>query len=162
MGKSTIVEEFARKEYQSSLIIDFNKARKEVKELFEDLNTSRYVPSSVIGETNEGKMIELLKTLEDSKTINMAYHVDDPNVGMPLSTNFDKFKMFVADTGLFVTLAFWDKAFRENIIYTKLLNDKLSTNLGYVYENLAAQMLTASGNRLFITHGKRTKSIITR
>lgn len=112
-------------------------------------NASRYVPSSVIGKTNEGKMIELLKTLEDSKTINMAYHVDDPNVGMPLSTNFDKFKMFVADTGLFVTLAFWDKSFTENIIYTKLLNDKLAANLGYVYENLAAQMLAASGNRLF-------------
>lgn len=112
-------------------------------------NASRYVPSSVIGKTNEGKMIELLKTLEDSKIINMAYHVDDPNVGMPLSTNFDKFKMFVADTGLFVTLAFWDKSFTENIIYTKLLTDKLAANLGYVYENLAAQMLTASGNRLF-------------
>lgn len=112
-------------------------------------NASRYVPSSVIGKTNEGKMIELLKTLEGSKIINMAYHVDDPNVGMPLSTNFDKFKMFVADTGLFVTLAFWDKSFTENIIYTKLLNDKLAANLGYVYENLAAQMLAASGNRLF-------------
>lgn len=112
-------------------------------------NASRYVPSSVIGKTNEGKMIELLKTLEDSKIINMAYHVDNPNVGMPLSTNFDKFKMFVADTGLFVTLAFWDKSFTENIIYTKLLNDKLAANLGYVYENLAAQMLAASGNRLF-------------
>lgn len=112
-------------------------------------NASRYVPSSVIGKTNEGKMIELLKTLEDSKIINMAYHVDDPNVGMPLSTNFDKFKMFVADTGLFVTLAFWDKSFTENIIYTKLLNDKLAANLGYVYENLAAQMLAASGNGLF-------------
>lgn len=37
VGKSTIVEEFARKEYQSCIIIDFNKARKEVKELFEDL-----------------------------------------------------------------------------------------------------------------------------
>ena len=93
-------------------------------------NASRYVPSSIIGETNEGKMIELLKTLEDSKIINMAYHVDDPNVGMPLSTNFDKFKMFVADTGLFITLAFWDKSYTENIIYTKLLNDKLAANLG--------------------------------
>lgn len=37
VGKSTIVEEFANKEYQSSIIIDFNKVRKEVKELFEDL-----------------------------------------------------------------------------------------------------------------------------
>ena len=52
-------------------------------------------------------------------------------------------------TGLFVTLAFWDKDFTENIIYQKLLSDKLSANLGYVYENLVAQMLTATGNKLF-------------
>ncbi len=112
-------------------------------------NASRYIPSSIIGSVDEEKLIELLKTLEDSKIVNMAYHVDDPNVGMPLSTNFDKFKMFVADTGLFVTLAFWDKSYTENIIYDKLLSDKLSANLGYVYENLVAQMLVASGNRLF-------------
>lgn len=122
-------------------------------------NASRYVPSSIIGETNEEKMLELLKTLEDSKITNMAYHVDDPNVGMPLSK---KFKMFVADTGLFVTLAFWDKSFTENIIYSKLLSDKLAANLGYVYENLAAQMLTASGNRLFYHTWKKTKSITTK
>ena len=112
-------------------------------------NSSRYVPSSIIGETKAEKKTELLKTLDDSKVVNMAYHVDDPNVGMPLSTNFDKFKMFVADTGLFVTLAFWDKSFTENIIYSKLLSDKLSANLGYVYENLAAQIFTATGYKLF-------------
>lgn len=55
----------------------------------------------------------------------------------------------MADTGLFVTMAFWDKDFTENVIYTKLLSDKLDANLGYVYENLVAQMLTASGNKLF-------------
>jgi len=112
-------------------------------------NASRYVPFSVIGSVDESKLIELLKNLEDSKTVNMAYHADDPNVGMPLSSNYDKFKMFVADTGLFVTLAFWDKEYTENIIYEKLLSDKLSANLGYVYENFVAQMLKASGNRLF-------------
>ncbi|MBQ3619679.1 MAG: DUF4143 domain-containing protein, partial [Bacteroidales bacterium] len=31
----------------------------------------------------------------------------------------------------------------------ELLSDKLSADLGYVYENLVAQMLTAQGNRLF-------------
>lgn len=112
-------------------------------------NASRYVPFSVIGSVDEFKLIELLKNLEDSKTVNMVYHADDPNVGMPLSSNYDKFKMFVADTGLFVTLAFWDKEYTENIIYEKLLSDKLSANLGYVYENFVAQMLKASGNRLF-------------
>lgn len=57
--------------------------------------------------------------------------------------------MFVGDTGLFVTLAFRDKSFTENIIYERLLGDKLAANLGYLYENVVAQMLTASGDKLF-------------
>ena len=55
----------------------------------------------------------------------------------------------MSDTGLFVTLAFKDKDFTENIIYQKLLSDKLSADMGYVYENVVAQMLKASGNELF-------------
>ena len=35
------------------------------------------------------------------------------------------------------------------MIYEKLLSDKLSANLGYVYENVVAQMLKAAGNKLF-------------
>lgn len=112
-------------------------------------NTSRYIPSSIIGTAEENTVVELLKTIEDSKIVNIAYHADDPNVGMPLSTNFERFKMFVADTGLFVTLAYWDKTYTENIIYDKLISDKLATNLGYVYENFVAQMLTDGGNKLF-------------
>lgn len=112
-------------------------------------NASRYVPSSIIGNVANDKMSELLMNLEDSKTVNIAHHADDPNIGLPVSASYDKFKIFLADTGLFVTLAFWDKDFTENIIYDKLLSDKLSVNLGYVYENLIAQMLVASGNRLF-------------
>ena len=37
IGKSTIVEEFAKKEYTSYIIIDFNKASAVVKSLFDDL-----------------------------------------------------------------------------------------------------------------------------
>jgi hypothetical protein len=57
--------------------------------------------------------------------------------------------MYVGDTGLFITLAFKDKDFTDNLIYQKLLNDKLSTNLGYVYENMIAQMLRATGKQLY-------------
>ncbi len=57
--------------------------------------------------------------------------------------------MYVADTGLFVTLAFMDKDFTENVIYSQLLSDKLNVNMGYVYENLIAQMLNAKGNELY-------------
>ena len=112
-------------------------------------NTNRYRPYSAIGEVNSDKMIEFLRSLEDSKTVLISYHSNDPNVGMSLTKDISKYKLFCADTGLFVTLAFWDKDFTENIIYQKLLSDKLLANLGYIYENLVAQMLSASGNKLF-------------
>ena len=112
-------------------------------------NSRRYTPTSVVGKISEDTKVELLYALEDSKTVNVVFHCDDPNVGMGLTKNLDLYKLFVADTGLFVTIAFWDKSFTENIIYNKLLSDKLSANLGYVYENLVAQMLVAAGNQLF-------------
>lgn len=113
-------------------------------------NASRYQTASVIGD-NAGteKVLQLISELRESRTINMAYHANDPGVGMSLSMDVSKYKMYVADTGLFITLAFKDKDFTENIIYQKLMSDKLDANLGYVYKNMVAQMLTAAGNRLF-------------
>ena len=113
-------------------------------------NASRYQVTSVLGRS-EGKetLAEYLTDLEDSLTVSFAHHADDPNVGMPMHMDYSQYKMYVGDTGLFVTLAFWEKSATDNVIYQKLLSDKLSANLGYVYENLVAQMLTAAGNRLF-------------
>ena len=68
---------------------------------------------------------------------------------MANSKDLSRFKLFLCDTGLFTTLMFKDKDFTENIIYEKLLSDKLSTNLGYLYENVVAQILAANGNELF-------------
>lgn len=111
--------------------------------------SNRFKPYAVLGDVDDEKLMELLRELEDSKTTLFSYHSNDPNVGMSLTKDISKFKIFCADTGLFVTLAFWDKDHTDNIIYQKLLNDKLSTNLGYVYENIIAQMLATSGNKLF-------------
>lgn len=113
-------------------------------------NASRFQVASALGDNVDSeKTLQLISELRESKTINMAYHANDPAVGMPLSIDLKKYKMFVADTGLFITLAFKDKDFTENVIYQKLLSDKLDANLGYVYENVVAQMLTAVGNKLF-------------
>ena len=113
-------------------------------------NASRYQVTSAIGDnTDSEKILQLISELRESRTINMAYHANDPGVGMSLSLDISKYKMYVADTGLFITLAFKDKDFTENIIYQKLMSDKLDANLGYVYENMVAQILTASGNKLF-------------
>lgn len=113
-------------------------------------NASRYQTTSVLGRSeSKDSLAEYLKDLEDSLTVNFAHHADDPNVGLPMYMDYSQYKMYVGDIGLFVTLAFWEKSATDNIIYQKLLSDKLSANLGYVYENLVAQMLTAAGNRLF-------------
>lgn len=87
--------------------------------------------------------------MNDFMSANVAYHSNDPNVGLALTMDNERFKIYASDTGMFVTLAFKDKDFTDNIIYEKLLNDKLSTNLGYVYENVIAQMLRTAGKQLF-------------
>ena len=112
-------------------------------------NASRYHISSVIEQGKQDRMEEILQDMEDSQVVVFSHHADDPNVGLSLHEDMGRYKMFLNDTGLFVTLAFWDKAVTENLIYQKLLGDKLSADLGYVYENIVAQMLTASGNKLF-------------
>lgn len=112
-------------------------------------NASRYQVSSVLRNERADSILELIAELKDSKTVNVAYHADDPNTGMSNHKDLGKFKLFLADTGLFTTLVFKDKDFTENSIYEKLLSDKLSVNLGYLYKNIVAQMLTAKGNELF-------------
>ena len=110
---------------------------------------SRYQPYTVVGQQSAAKMGELLQELEQSKTTLFCHHCTDPNVGMSLNKDLSRYKIFMADTGLFVTLCFWDKGFTENVIYDKLLSDKLDANLGYLYENVVAQMLASAGNQLF-------------
>lgn len=113
-------------------------------------NACRYQQRSVVGRGySNGDIAEFLRDLEDSLTVNFAHHTDNPTVGLPAHTDYEQYKLFIGDTGLFITLAFWDKEVTENVIYQKLLSDKLSADLGYVYENAVAQMLVASGNKLF-------------
>lgn len=112
-------------------------------------NASRYQISSVIAGAKSEDYIEIISEMEKSMTVNISHHCDDPNVGMAAYEDLRQYKMFVGDTGLFVTLAFKDKDFTENILYDKLLSDKLSSNLGYLYESIVAQMLVCSGNKLF-------------
>ena len=112
-------------------------------------NASRYISSNAREGTRSERVRELLPDILSSYTVNIAYHANNPAVGMALEKDVGKYKLFTSDVGLFVTLAFRDKNYVENIIYNKLLSDKLEANLGYVYENVVAQMLVAKGNNLF-------------
>ena len=112
-------------------------------------NANRYLAWSATDGKRSSELAEIISEIKESMVVNMAYHANDPGAGMALHQAPDKYKMFVGDTGLFVTLAFWDKKFTDNTIYHKLLSDKLSADLGYVYENVIAQMLKAAGHELY-------------
>ncbi len=112
-------------------------------------NVSRYILSNAREGVRSERVRELIPEILSSSTVNIAYHANNPGVGMPLEKDFNRYKLFSSDVGLFVTLAFKDKKYTENVIYNKLLSNKLEANLGYVYENVVAQILTAKGNNLF-------------
>ena len=83
-------------------------------------NVAKYSFSSVVGNMSENKMVEAIRCLEESKVANVAYNVKDPSVGMGLTKDNSCFKIYTADTGLFVTLAFWNKDYTENSIYQQI------------------------------------------
>lgn len=109
----------------------------------------RYRVSAAIGKRKTSKDENLVYELIDSKTVLPSYNTTDPRVSLSLSKDLDSYKLYIADTGLFVTLMFIDRPAAENEIYVKLLSDKLPANLGYLYENLIAQMIAASGRELY-------------
>ena len=133
-------------------------------------NAARYQVSSVLSDERAEGLLELIAEMKDSKTVLVSYHANDPNVGLANNKDLSKFKLFICDTGLFTTLMFKDSDFTENTIYEKLLGDNLGANLGYLYENVVAQILTTNGNELFYhtiknevsRHSYETDFLITR
>ncbi|MGN0170462.1 MAG: ATP-binding protein [Lachnospiraceae bacterium] len=109
----------------------------------------KYRLSSTLGKRKTSKDEELIFDLMDSKTVLPCYNSTDPRVSLAATKDTDSYKLYLADTGLFITLMFIDRPVVENELYAKLLSDKLPANLGYLYENLVAQMLTASGRELY-------------
>lgn len=112
-------------------------------------NTKRFVLSNAIKQKKTAKADELLFDLADSKTILISYNTTDPRVSLSSTKDLDSYKIYLADTGLFITLMFIDRRNVENEIYAKLLSDKLPANLGYLYENAVAQAIAASGRELY-------------
>lgn len=109
----------------------------------------RYSMSKTLGRRKNEKDDSLIYDLIDSKTVIASYNSTDPRVSLSLTKDLSSYKLYIADTGLFVTLMFIDRPATENEIYAKLLADKLPANLGYLYENLVAQMITSTGRELY-------------
>ena len=87
--------------------------------------------------------------LSDAMIVNIAYNSTEPNIGLGLSEDDSTLKCYMADTGLMLSHAFKENDIVAENLYAKILTDKLEFNGGMVIENIVAQMLRASGHRLF-------------
>ena len=112
-------------------------------------NKTRFVISNALGKRLSNKDLELFSELLDSKTVLVANNVTDPSIALNLSASVDTFKLYLADTGLFTTLMFNSEEKTHSDIYAKLMSDKLEANLGYMYENIVAQIMASTGRRLY-------------
>ncbi len=94
--------------------------------------------------------------LDESRVVNICYATTEPSIGLNLNRDEAKIKLYLADTGLLISLAFNERDIQNEQIYKKLMFDKLEINKGMLVENMVAQMLRAEGNELyFYSHYSR-------
>lgn len=87
--------------------------------------------------------------LDDAMIINTCYNSTAPNIGLKLNMDRLTLKCYMADTGLLISHAFDENGIVSEKIYKKILFDKLEVNMGMIVENMVAQMLVASGHKLY-------------
>lgn len=110
---------------------------------------SQFRISSAIGKRPTSKDAERLYDIIDSKTVLPCYNTNNPSVALAQTKNLDAYKLYLADTGLFVTMMFNSEDRSNADIYAKLLSDSLGADLGYLYENAVAQVLASCGRGLY-------------
>ena len=121
------------------------------------LNKKRFVISNATGKRTTLKDKEIFSELLDSKTVLISYNTTNPEISLSATADEDSYKMYLSDTGLFTTLLFNSADKLNTKIYAKLLSDKLDANLGYLYENVCAQ-LTENFCLKHIKGGKATRN----
>lgn len=134
------------------------------------LKKKRYVITAATGKQKTRKDEERLFDLIDYKIVLPCYDVAAPSAALLQTRKIDSFKLYMSDVGLFTTMLFDDADGMRSDIYKKLLSDKLDIDLGYLFENAVAQMLTAKNRELYYhtwrkensTHSYEIDFLITR
>lgn len=109
----------------------------------------RFSPSKVRPGARMRHLQNALTWLCESMIVTPCYRAADPMIGFRANLEQSDFKCYVADTGLLISQAFDESHALGSGFYQKLLSGKLEVNEGMIAENMVAQMLTASGHRLY-------------
>ena len=113
------------------------------------INKKRYLITQGTGKRKTYKDLERLADLIDSKTVIPCYNIKNPSVDLSQTKDDNTFKLYLSDVGLFTTMIFKAASQTSENIYNKLLSDKLPANLGYLYENAVAQIITSTNHNLY-------------
>ena len=87
--------------------------------------------------------------LKSAMTVNVCYASTEPTVGLGMRTDVMSLKCYLGDTGLLVSMTFSAFGGWSVEIQNRLLVDALSVDKGPLMENVVAQMIRASGQKIF-------------
>lgn len=126
-----------------------------VRELFDDVSAQLakhdkiFRLSSLSKNARNRDYEDAFMWLADSKTVNLCLNSTDPSIGIQMNLDRTVLKCYMADTGLLLRQATDDGTELDMKTVNDVLYNRLSLNEGMFFENLVAQMLQATGHRLF-------------
>lgn len=141
--------------YRADIIKHAEGYQMKVAQIFDDIpaqlqkHDTKFKFSSLKKEARFREYEDALFWLSDAMITNICYNSTAPNIGLKLNMDCMTLKCYMADTGLLISHAFDENGLVSEEIYKKLLFDKLEVNKGMIIENIVAQMLTASGHKLY-------------
>jgi uncharacterized protein len=141
--------------YRSDIAKHAQGYEMKVEQIFDDIpgqlqkHDRKFRLSSLKKEARMRDYEDAIFWLGDAMIVNICYNSSAPDIGLRLNMDRLTLKCYMADTGLLISHAFDENGIVSEEIYKKILFDKLETNLGMIMENIVAQMLVASGHKLY-------------
>ena len=141
--------------YRADIVKHAQGYEMKVEQIFDDIpaqlqkHDKKFKLSSLKKEARLRDYEDAIFWLSDAMIVNVCYNSTAPNIGLKLNMDRVTMKCYMADTGLLISHAFDENGIVSEEIYKKLLFDKLEVNKGMIMENIVAQMLVASGHKLY-------------
>ena len=141
--------------YRADIVKHAEGYEMKVEQIFDDIpaqlqkHDTRFKLSSLKKDARLRDYEDALFWLSDAMIVNVCYNSTAPNIGLKLNMDRMTLKCYMADTGLLISHSFDENGIVSEEIYKKLLFDKLEVNKGFIMENIVAQMLAASGHKLY-------------
>ena len=141
--------------YQDDIIKYGGEDSVKVQSIFEEIpsqlqkHEKRFTFNTLQKEARYREYKDAFFWLQESMIVNNAFNTTEPNIGLRLNRESSALKCYMGDTGLLISLAFDEKGLVDEEIYQKILFNKLAFNEGMIMENIVAQMLVASGKKLY-------------